>query len=84
MPVGAGFSPRFSRAKARSYGTLDGFALELICDEVLADTSVAWYGDERKAVRLLSGVVLWHTPGEDPVRRRWVLVVDPTCETLQV
>jgi hypothetical protein len=33
MPVGAGFSPRFSRAKARSYGTLDGFALELIGDE---------------------------------------------------
>jgi hypothetical protein len=43
--------------------------------------SVAWDGGGRKAVRLLSGVCLWHTPGEDPIRLRWVLVVDPSGET---
>jgi hypothetical protein len=40
--------------------------------------TVAWYGGERKPVRLLTGVCLWHTPGETPLPIRWVLVVDPT------
>lgn len=44
------------------------------------EAEIAWYGGGRKAVRLLSGVGLWHTPGEDPVRLRWVLVVDPAGE----
>ncbi|BBL75796.1 hypothetical protein MishRS11D_28940 [Methylomagnum ishizawai] len=26
-------------------------------------------------------MALWHTPGEEPVRLRWVLVADPTGET---
>lgn len=26
-------------------------------------------------------MALWHTPGEDPIRLRWVLVVDPKGET---
>jgi len=41
------------------------------------EAEVAWYGGERKAVRRLSGAALWHTPGKDPIRLRWVLVVDP-------
>ena len=45
------------------------------------DTEVAWYEGTRKHVRLLSEVCLWHTPGKDPVRIRWVLVVDPTGAT---
>lgn len=44
------------------------------------ETEVAWYEGARKTVRVLSGVCLWHTPGEDPVRLRWVLVVDPAGE----
>jgi len=44
------------------------------------DSEVAWYEGVRKPVRLLSGVSLWHTPGQDPVRLRWVLVVDPAGE----
>ena len=44
------------------------------------EAEVAWYEGTRKQVRLLSGVCLWHTPGENPVRLRWVLVVDPTGE----
>jgi hypothetical protein len=44
------------------------------------EAEVAWYGGTRKPVRLLSGVSLWHTPGQDPVRLRWVLVVDPAGE----
>jgi hypothetical protein len=42
--------------------------------------TVAWYGGERKPVRLLTGVCLWHTPGERPLPIRWVLVVDPTAK----
>jgi len=44
------------------------------------DAEVAWYGGGRKPVRLLSGVSLWHTPGQDPVRLRRVLVADPAGE----
>ena len=44
------------------------------------ETEVAWYEGVRKPVRLLSGVCLWHTPGQDPVRLRWVLVADPAGE----
>ncbi len=45
------------------------------------ETEVEWYGGERRRVRLLSGVCLWHTKGQDPVRIRWVLVVDPQGKT---
>jgi hypothetical protein len=44
------------------------------------ETEVTWYEGTRKPVRLLSGVSLWHTPGQEPVRLRWVLVVDPAGE----
>jgi DDE superfamily endonuclease len=40
-------------------------------------TEVAWYGGERKRLRLLSEVSLWYTSGEEPVPIRWVLVDDP-------
>jgi hypothetical protein len=33
------------------------------------ETEVAWYEGTRKQVRLLSGVCLWHTPGENPVHK---------------
>jgi hypothetical protein len=38
---------------------------------------VNWYGQSVKVIRYLTGVNLWHTPGEEPVPVRWVLVVDP-------
>jgi len=38
---------------------------------------VNWYGQKTKLIRYLTGVNLWHTPGEKPVAIRWVLVVDP-------
>jgi hypothetical protein len=44
------------------------------------ETEVAWYDGVRKPVRLPGGVSLWHTPGQDPVRLRRVLAVDPAGE----
>jgi hypothetical protein len=41
------------------------------------EVEVAWYGGERKRLRLLSEVSLWYTSGEEPVPIRWVLVNDP-------
>jgi len=38
---------------------------------------VKWYGGVMKPIRFLTGVCLWHTPGEKPVLIRWVLVIDP-------
>jgi hypothetical protein len=46
-------------------------------DQHWQEQEVGWYGGERKSMRLLSGVCLWHTPGQLPVPIRWVLVVDP-------
>src|SRR2546427_2109237 len=41
------------------------------------EVEVAWYNGVRKCLRVLTGVALWHTPGEQPLAVRWVLVVDP-------
>lgn len=41
------------------------------------EAKVNWYGQSVKLIRYLSGVSLWHTPGEKPVPIRWVLVLDP-------
>jgi DDE superfamily endonuclease len=41
------------------------------------EVEVPWYGGEHKRVWLQSGICLWHTPGEQPIAIRWVLVVDP-------
>jgi hypothetical protein len=35
------------------------------------------YGQRARLISYLTGVNLWHTPGEKPVVIRWVLVVDP-------
>lgn len=47
------------------------------------EAKVNWYGQRVKVIRYLSGVSLWHTPGEKPVLIRWVIVLDPEgkCKT---
>ena len=42
------------------------------------EATVNWYGNTKRTVRFLTGVCLWHTPGQKPVPILWVLVVDPT------
>jgi hypothetical protein len=46
------------------------------------EIGVTWYGGVQKRVRVLTDVALWHTPGEQPLAVRWVLVVDPAGEVL--
>lgn len=41
------------------------------------EADVKWYGGVIKHISFLTGVCLWHTPGEKPVLIRWVLVKDP-------
>ena len=41
------------------------------------EADVKWYSGLTKHIRFLTGVCLWHTPGQKPVLIRWVLVVDP-------
>lgn len=45
-------------------------------DQDWRETHVKWYGGAAKRIRFLTGVCLWHTPGQKPVLIRWVLVVD--------
>jgi len=46
-------------------------------DQEWQKADLKWYGGVMKQIRFLSGVCLWHTPGQKPVLIRWVLVVDP-------
>jgi hypothetical protein len=39
--------------------------------------TVPWYHGQRKTLRVLSDIALWHTSGITPLPIRWVLVVDP-------
>ena len=41
------------------------------------ETEVTWYGNEKKTVRILTGINLWYSPGEKPLLVRWVLVIRP-------
>ncbi len=41
---------------------------------VWCQKEVGWYGGQSKIVGYRAGVCLWHTPGQDPVPIRWVLV----------
>jgi len=44
------------------------------------EDDMKWYGGVMKHIGFLTGVCLWHTPGQKPVLIRWVLVVDPNGE----
>jgi hypothetical protein len=44
------------------------------------EIEISWYGDEKKKVRILSGINLWYSPGEKPLPVHWVLVVDPDSD----
>jgi hypothetical protein len=44
------------------------------------EVEVAWYGDRRKAMLVLSRTGLWHRRGQDPVAIRYVLARDPQGE----
>lgn len=44
------------------------------------ESTVNWYGGERKAVKLFSLTGLWYTPGYQPVEVRYVIVRDPEGE----
>jgi len=41
------------------------------------ETTINWYGGEKKKVLLLSEINLWYSSGEKPMPIRWVLVLDP-------
>lgn len=44
---------------------------------VWASLTLAWYGGKERRLESVTGVSYWHTPGQDPLPRRWVLVRDP-------
>jgi hypothetical protein len=39
--------------------------------------ALPWYAGTRRLLDITSGLSLWHTPGQDPLPIRWVLVRDP-------
>lgn len=40
-------------------------------------TEVGWYGGQKKKLLVFSRIALWHTPGEAPVKIRYVITRDP-------
>ena len=41
------------------------------------ETEVSWYGGRKKKLLMFSRTALWHTPGEAPVKIRYVITRDP-------
>jgi DDE superfamily endonuclease len=41
------------------------------------ECEVAWYGGQKKTMKLFSRTALWYTPGEAPVEIRYVIARDP-------
>ena len=41
------------------------------------EVEVAWYGGQKKTMKLFSRTALWYTPGEAPVAIRYVITRDP-------
>jgi hypothetical protein len=41
------------------------------------ETEVSWYGGQKKKLLMFSRTALWHTPGEAPVKIRYVITRDP-------
>jgi len=39
--------------------------------------TLPWYGGKQRTLDITSGLSLWHTPGQNPLPLRWVLVRDP-------
>lgn len=46
-------------------------------DTVWEESEVDWYGGLKKKLLLFSRTALWHTPGEAPVKIRYVITRDP-------
>jgi len=40
--------------------------------------SIDWYHGNKRTFDIATGISLWHTPGQDPMPLRWVLVRDPS------
>lgn len=47
------------------------------------DAVIDWYGGEKKTVKLLSGINLWYSAGEKPLKIRWVIVLDSKDNTAE-
>jgi len=46
-------------------------------DTVWEESEVAWYGGQKKKLLLFSRTALWYTPGQAPVKIRYVITRDP-------
>ena len=46
-------------------------------DTVWEESEVSWYGGTKKKLLLFSRTALWYTPGEAPVKIRYVMTRDP-------
>ena len=44
--------------------------------------SLDWYQGSKRTLEIATGIALWHTPGQDPMPLRWVLVRDPADKLL--
>ena len=69
---------KIKRGRRREKGKRCQSLKPLSCDasQPWQEIEVNWYGDEKKKVRILSGIHLWYSAGEKPLPIRWVLVAD--------
>ena len=68
------------RARTRLKGERLPALSEVLADPVTAWTPLivpCWYGEQDRAVEVVSGTAVWYHPGMAPIELRWVLIRDP-------
>ena len=71
--------PKGKRGRKPKKGKRLSVLSELVTDstQTWRLVEIAWYRGQTKLRKVLGGVCPWHKNGDDPVKIRWVLVVDP-------
>jgi hypothetical protein len=74
------------RGRHREKGARVTSLKELATDmsQVWQEIEVTWYGNEKKTVRILTGINLWYSAGEKPLLIRWVLVIQTRTNPAEV
>lgn len=78
-------NPPAARGRAPTKGKKIKQLKEQIKDDTFQweEQKVAWYGRELKPIKFATGINLWYTSGEIPLKIRWVLVKHPDTDKVE-
>jgi hypothetical protein len=80
---------KISPVKRRGRKPLKGSKIPTLKEQIKTgclrwqESKIAWYGSVLKTVKLATGVNLWYTSGEKPLKIRWLLVQDQVTQRVE-